>query len=340
MAYRRSRGKGRKKLEPAVMNLSFTVLGVGTNYIDLSKAASIVNRRFYRQGINWSVAGFTVTTAGTTAPGSVTICKAPTTWVTYNSWVKSKAMWDKMNDEVLDDEPSIDGRYADFKVALNSGMSGAAVQTALIPADGEILTPVDCAYNRPSTNGSEWVYSKIQIPNDGGALPPTENLLHIVGDDVTAVGSESRGMIHGYALSRSRPINTGDPSTAGNGGWMTQLFDVGDNLEEIRDDIISDNDKPPYPVGNSESTGALSEFYPGGANSLPGTEVVGYAIIGGQSATGSITAQRSIKGGMFPCGLVEVKSNLPGLAASHYDLIVHLVPGEHRGYLCEPMQDV
>ena len=337
MAYRRSKGKGRKKLEPAVMNLSFTVLGVGTNYIDLSRAASSVNRRFYRQGINWSVAGFTVTTAGTTAPGSVTVCKVPTTWVSYNSWVKSKAMWDQMNDQILDDQPGLEGRYADFKIALNSGMSAASAQTSLVPTDGQILTPVDCSYNRVQTNGSEWAYSTIQIPNDGGALPPTENKLHFVGADVTTPGAESVGLIHGYATSRARPINIGDPNVPGTGGWMQNLFDVADNLEEIRDDLAGDNDRPPYPVGDGASA---AEYYPGGALNMPGTEVVGYAIIGGQSTTGSITAQRSIKGGMFPCGLVEVKSNLPGRAAAHYDLIVHLVPGEHRGYLCEPMQDV
>ena len=320
------------------MNLSFTALGIGTNYIDLSRAASIMNRRFYRQGINWSVAGFTVTTSGTTAPGSVTICKAPTTWMTYNSWVKSKAMWDKMNDLVLDDEPSIESRYADFKVYLNAGMKDAGVQSATIPADGEILVPTDCAYNRPSTNGSEWNYSQIQVPNDGGAIPPTANKLHIVGDDDVTPGAESRGMIKGYALSRSRPINTGDPNVGGE-GWMTELFDTADNLDDIRDDIIRENDRPPYPVADTSLT-SDTELYPGGATNMPGTEVVGYASIGGQSSTGSITAQRSIKGGMFPCGLIEVKSNLPGLAAAHYDLIVHLVPGHHRGYLCEPMQDV
>ncbi len=338
MAYKRSNGKLRKrKIEPAVMNLSFTVRGIGTNYIDLSRAASIVNRRFYRQGINWSVAGFTVTASGTTAPGSVTVCKAPTTWVTYNAWVKSKAMWDRMNDQILDSEPSIEGRYADFKVFLNTAMKDSTLQAGTVPDDGAILQPTNCGYDFPQSNGSEWNYSTVQIPNDGGAVPPTENKLHIVGADDTTPGAESRGLIHGYGVSRARPINTGDPSVPGTGGWMQELFDLGDNFEEIRDDIAADNDRPPYPVGDSASG---LEYYPGGATNMPGTEVVGYAVIGGSSTTGSVTSQRSIKGGMFPCGLIEVKSNLPGLSVSHYDLIVHLVPGNHRGYLCEPMEEV
>ncbi len=320
-------------MQPAVMNLSFTATGSGTNYIDLSRAASIVNRRFYRQGINWSVAGFTITTAGNTSPGVVTICKAPTTWVTYNAWVKSKAMWDRMNDQILDSEPGLEGRYADFKVSLTDGMSYASAQTGTNPANGEILMPTNCGYDLPQTNGMEWNYSSIQVPNDGGALPPTENRLHIVGADNVGVGTESRGLIHGYGLSRARPVNTGEPSLPGDGGWMTELFDLADNLEEIRDDIAGDNDRAPYPTGDSNS---VLEFYPGGATNMPDTEVVGYASFG-SSATQSVF-QRSIKGGMFPCGLIEIKSDLNG--PSFYDIIVHLVPGHHRGYLCEPMEDV
>ena len=329
---RYSRSK-KGKLQPAAMNLSFTAPAVGTNYIDLSLAASLVNRRFYRQGINWSVAGFTVTVTGqTTAPGSVTICKVPTTWVSYNAWVKSRAMWDRMNDQVLDGEPGIKGKYADFKVYMNSGMKNATLQTSIAnPADGEILLPTDCAFNLPASNGNEWVYSKIQIPDDGGALPPTESELHFLGGDVTG----SVGMIRGYAKSRSRPVNTGDPNVPGGAGWMTELFDLADNLDEIRSDISADNDSPPYPVGDSASG---AEYYPGGQAHLPGAEVVGYGVFstGGSNA---ITAQRSIKGGMFPCGLIEVKSNLSG-PINAYDIIVHLVPGAHRGYLCESMEDV
>lgn len=332
MAKRKYSNRKTKKLEPAVMNLSFTAAGSGTNYIDLSKAASIMNRRFYRQGINWSVAGFTITTNGNTAPGSVTICKAPTTWVTYNAWVKSKAMWDKMNDQVLDQEPDIQGRYADFKVSLTAAMSGAAVQTANPPADGEILSPTNCGYNFPQTNGSEWIYSTVQVPTDGGSSAPVESALHLVGADATG----KLGMIKGYGKSRNRPVNTGDPNTPGGSGWMTELFDLADNLDEIRTDITADNDRPPYPVGDSASG---TEYYPGGGTNMPGTEVVGYASFGTSvGSTGSVTLQRSVKGGMFPCGLIEVKSNLTGPA--FYDIIVHLVPGHHRGYLCEPMEDV
>ena len=45
----------RSKIEPAVMTLTFATPGSGAarSYIDLSQVASLVNRRFYRQGINF-----------------------------------------------------------------------------------------------------------------------------------------------------------------------------------------------------------------------------------------------------------------------------------------------
>ena len=56
---KRSYSKRVKNMEPAVQNITVTI-APGRNYIDLSQIASLVNRRFYRQGINWAVAGFKV----------------------------------------------------------------------------------------------------------------------------------------------------------------------------------------------------------------------------------------------------------------------------------------
>jgi len=76
------------------MALTFPITTVGTNTmktIDLSQCASLVNRRFYRQGLNWAVAGFTLhSTAGT---GSISISRLPQTWVTSQAWEKTMRIW-------------------------------------------------------------------------------------------------------------------------------------------------------------------------------------------------------------------------------------------------------
>jgi hypothetical protein len=46
------------KIEPAVTTLRFpvtNVTGQSTSFIDLSQCASLISRRFYRQGLNWAV---------------------------------------------------------------------------------------------------------------------------------------------------------------------------------------------------------------------------------------------------------------------------------------------
>jgi hypothetical protein len=57
----------------------------------------------------------------------------------------------------------------------------------------------------------------------------------------------------------------------------------------------------------------------------------------------SIGGMTRIKGGMFPCGLIRfdiVNQNLIVDTAISFVIQVDLVPGNHRGYLCEPMTDM
>ncbi len=54
-----------KKIEPSVQTLLIPTptVSAGTTdqfYVDLSQIASLVNRRFYRQGINWAVSAIKV----------------------------------------------------------------------------------------------------------------------------------------------------------------------------------------------------------------------------------------------------------------------------------------
>jgi hypothetical protein len=119
MAYRRSKGKGRKKIEPAVKTMLFstpTVAAGGSDefYIDLSQCASLMNRRFYRQGINWAVSSIKVLTGSFS--GSVQVQKLPETWVMSNAWMKGFASWQRMNNEALEENESVRPRFLDFKI--------------------------------------------------------------------------------------------------------------------------------------------------------------------------------------------------------------------------------
>ena len=157
-----------KKMQPAITRLWFHIdSGNTTNYLDLSLAASAANRRFYRQGRNWAVAGMTLHTApaSSTAPnGFFDVSKIPETWMAANAHTMVKKLWMKSQDQVLDTEPSIAAKYRDFKINLDSNMVGAARQgVGTDPArDGEVMMPID-RLNLTALPG-EWVYSTFQLP--------------------------------------------------------------------------------------------------------------------------------------------------------------------------------
>jgi len=57
------RSRGMKKIEPSELTITLRtpIMNPGADedfYCDLSQVASLVNRRFYRQGLNWAVSGF------------------------------------------------------------------------------------------------------------------------------------------------------------------------------------------------------------------------------------------------------------------------------------------
>lgn len=133
----------RKKLEPAELSYSFILPnGNSTKYIDIAQCASAVNRRLYQQGKCYYVSRVTVTAFGST-PGSsgaaVSLMTLPDNWVTSNAWVKAKALWNTMNKGVLHDNPSVKGKWADFKVLFdkdhydNATISSAGPDNNLLP---------------------------------------------------------------------------------------------------------------------------------------------------------------------------------------------------------------
>jgi len=313
------------KIAPSVTRLWFHINPNNNyNFVDLSLAASAANRRFYRQGTTWAVAGMSLVTQSNTT-GVVDVSKMPDTWMAKNSHTMVKKLWMKSQDQVLDDQPSIAAKYRDFKIYLDKEMVGAAVQSvgSVAALDQQILLPVD-RLNLAILPG-EWTYSTIQLPVDGGSASPKEVTMHMVGDD----SADSRGLIHGYGLARSRP-QTLEPNTPSDQGWITGIFDTADNLDEIRLDVTDNNDYPPYRVGDTAS-GFTNEYYPGGANNHPYAALHSVANVTGTTVGG----KTHIEGGMFGCGLIRFDWDLDPAGDTQMWLAIDLVPGSYKGYLTE-----
>ena len=328
MAKKRSYNK-MKKIEPAVQTLIFQTQPIdagatGVSYIDLSQCASIVNRRFYRQGINWAVSGMKVLSG---KEASITISKLPETWVCGNAWEKGFRSWQKQQDEALEESgaQSMKARFNDFKVFADVEHVSATFAANLLPqvVIGGIAAPYDAG---------TWEPSKIVLPNvnpdgTGSDVEPAQRFLHMVGVNIN--GASSRGIIEGYADSRAYPQSPDPvgPDVSDVDNWMSRMFDAGNDMEEVLDNATLRNDTLPYDQDeypNGEGNGAALQVHD--VDSITGT------TIGGMTR---------IKGGMFPCGLIRI-DHLNTSTTNNVNLtfVLDLVPGNHRGYLCEPMTEM
>lgn len=334
----RKRQSRQRKLEPAVQTIAFT-LPTGSSTIDLSQCASLVNRRFYRQGINWVVAGFRVYKTGTApAPGTgVGIYRLPNTWVMGNAWEKSFRHWQDLNKRALEAGESLPGRFTDFKVYMDSTHHAAGKGANLMPTDSSGTAAV----------AGEWEYSKIVLPNT--ASPGNVNNFEIIAVGASYPGASPASalnavsMIEGYAASRALP-NRVDPNTPGDAAdvdgstpenWLGAIDNEGTTqVDNVITDLTFENNLAPYPFENDGTR--TDTMYPGGANQLSALQVVDAAYF----STAENANKLYLKGDNFPCGLIRIFSNAPGTVEEPVQLLVDLVPGTHRGYLCESMTEM
>jgi hypothetical protein len=340
---RRSKSRKPSNMEPAVMTMTFisspVVPGVNTiDHIDLSQVASLCNRRFYRQGLNWAVAGVKVL-APVGFTGSIALHQLPNTWVLSNAWKKSLAVWSQMNNEALAESDSVRPRFLDFKIFADATHHTNGFGQNLLPtsAAGGVYTP------------GEWESAKIFHPVARGALEGAT-----IEEEVIAVGASFPGvspvsglnavsMIEGYAASRllpnirdpNAPADIGDTDNATPENWMAAVFNEGtEQTSDVLVELTTENNIAPYPF---EGDGVnLDTMYPGGANQGPGLQVHDLQYLTGTSI-GSTTR---LKGGNFPCGLMQIVSTNGSETPNSLIFQVDLIPGRHRGYLAESMQEM
>jgi len=335
--------KKSSKVQPSVMTMSFTVpistSGKEIQYIDLSQCASLLNRRFYRQGINWAVSGFKIL-SGTGVLGQVSINKLPNTWILSNSWEKTFRAWSKMNREALSESPSVKPKFLDFKIYADGDHHSLGYGANLLPHSSATLG----AAIQDAVAG-EWEPSKLVIPKTNGTDDTISHEIIAVGSNYPGTGASgfnAVSLIEGYAASRGLPDildpNTPDDSALANGStpqnYLSAMFNEGtDQASDVIDDMISENNLAPYPF---ENDGVHTDtMYPGGANQLSSLEIHDQEFITGSTIGGTTR----LKGGNFPCGLIAI-STFGFKALDRLNIQVSLVPGSHRGYLCEPMTEM
>ena len=306
-------------MQPAMLDLSYTIPAATTNtFIDSARSLSRTNRRLYSQTRNYAFQGLTfIWRAGANVASiELKVKTAGNTWVVQNAHTKGEALWHEMNDLVLDDNPSIEGKWADYKVTLSDQHTPALT---LDVRDG-VGVAVDAG---------EWLVSKYVMPQHdidlatGLPLPADEFTAHIIGPDTLS----KRGLVKAYQESRAT-VSPDQPNVPG--GMSTSFFnlltDSGSQEPELADEIEFANDNPPYAIDD----------YPGGDANADTPWVVGYASVSAAEVDGRIG------GFIAPCGLIELETKAFGsdgleVAAPAIDIILHVAPGMYKGTASVPM---
>lgn len=319
-AKRPSRSRA-KKMQPAVTSLYYEMptntVGV-SRFIDLASDLSRLNRKLFRQGYQYIVAGVTVTDdVGVTSALEVSIQTAGNTWVTQNAWTKGFALWNQMNQEVLDDNPSVQGKWADYKVALTENMSSANTISARDGATGAL------------PGGYEWAKSTYVVPQHdvdpatGLVKAAEEYTACLVGPDDLANNVFS--LVNAYETSRAtvQDITPNVPVALPTSFYLS-LTDDGSQDPELAQVIIDQNDQPPY----SMNAGA----YPGGAAFTTSGATTRVA----RGVKNDFTPTLTLPGFSAECGLLRIDAKR-AVGTENCRVQIHLVPGNYRGIMAQPM---
>jgi len=320
--------KRSKKVQPAPYKLNYTIpAGSNTSYVDLARDISCLSRRFVRQGKLFAISNIRVTTASASsvAGTSVYISTMQNTWSVANSWMKSFSLWQQQTMEAVErsDLESVVAAYRDFKVYLDPNHRATG---NLDPVNMGPFLPgpfPNAVVTAPSPLAAEeWQYSQIVIPNDGGPGVTNEYYLHMHGDDVAG----NKAMIKGYEDSRRWPMNPDPITPTAEGSWMTEMFDVGDDSDEVVNNARTQNNELPYDQDN----------YPGGDTNYQFPENKAWCF--NRSTTGVNTF--NLGGMVAPCGLLRIDQLYSEGSETPLIIEIELLPGSDKGYHLVNMQEM
>lgn len=232
------------KTSPTITRLSFEFDGASTQFIDIARALSILNRKFYRQGVYYYVNSVEVYNNET---GVVDLHTLPDNWITKNAWNRGFRLFQKMNAMVDDVSTGFRPKYHDFKVFLNQMHQATGSASPR-------LHGINATVGLDGMNPDDWIYSSFTSADDDqdGTANADEFQVHMLGGhNGTADNWTSVGLIRSYMDSRST-VKTDDvvssPTTAGKVDPLINVFDFSseEQMNDIIDNLDNDNNNTPY----------------------------------------------------------------------------------------------
>jgi len=301
------------KTSPTTTRLSFEFDGGSTQYIDIARALSAINRKFYRAGVYYYVNSIEIYNDET---GVVDLHTLPDTWVTKNAWNRGFQLFQKMNAMV--DPPLTGGlrpKYHDFKVYMSErhrATGSASPSLHGINAASAVINP------------DEWAYSQFVSADDNqdGLANADEFNVHMIGPHLATAGVPSRwdsiGLVKSYAETRMIPPNNSpnadmveitDP--------LLNIFDFSseEQMNDIAENLLEDNDRTPYDI---------NQYVGESANHMQHV-----ARIGTEAGVGRIGRA---SGFCAPLGLICVD---PSGVSTAFRVVLNLAVGTYHGVYAE-----
>ena len=310
-----------KKGTPAQIRLSFEFGGDGegrtTQYIDIAKALSSVNRKMYRQGVYYYVNSVELYDS---ADSVVNLHVIPDNWITRASYRRAKGIYDEMNIRAIETVGSLPGTYHDFRVYMSPlHRTTGSTRASLHGVNDSALT----------IGNEDWDYSEFVTSDVNNAAAPADEFNgHMLGGDVESGSGassnvESVGIIASYAATRAtvqldnpnmQNLQLDDP--------LLNMFDY--SPEEVQNDVITNlnnaNDEPPYDI----------DLYVGASVN----HMQHVARLASTDFAGRVVQD---EGFCAPLGLICVDPLNTNPPDNTYRIVLNLAPGTYHGVYAERM---
>lgn len=226
----------------AVERLRFYGSTNGVFYIDLWRAISLQARKLHRQkNICTVYGGYFVDSQA----NRININTAGLSWMNKRAVNRGFRIWKKQIADTLKDTDGLTtGRWNDFKVYLNEGMT---TTNSLLPRDAQD----DFQYG--SIARVEWDYSTLTTEDPdgpGGTLPDAFDLMIVGGEHAGSDPNWERiSLSKSWIDSRAEIDLSGTPlvdSADVAADPLNNLFDAGDAKDDRMNVINDEGDNPPY----------------------------------------------------------------------------------------------
>lgn len=282
------------------------------NIIDIGQSLSAMNRRAYTQGAYYYVSKVTIHNQGNAWVRLVTV---PDTWVTKEAWRRANRIYHEQLTRTLHDADAnlaVVGKYHDFRVGINSNHDFA---NNLLPAN-YLVAPTN------EFGSDEWSQSVVVSGDPASATTHAgdELTMHMIG---ASIAGSSIGLIRSYASSRPQP-QASDPSVPSDleTDPLSMIFNDGDTMDEVLDNIDTDYDGTPYELG----------IY-------PGEQSVADLVVQTQLATGDGAGTVATSGPLcVPFGLLGVVVDNDGGSVGAIEVNIELTPGPYHGVYAERIE--